>query len=122
MIANMCIIPRRQWMVTASASPKTSPPSSVPSPVIAPPCHRNGSEPALERLHPTTVVPSAEMPNARLWKVLEVVANGLMISMFEDVAPKYGIAAEPLARWDETWGQAWLTSDQFTRMIFESLP
>ncbi len=32
------------------------------------------------------------------WKVLEVVANGLMISMFEDVAPKYGIATEPLAQ------------------------
>jgi len=32
------------------------------------------------------------------WKVLEVVANGLMTSLFEDVAPKYGIAPEPMAQ------------------------
>jgi len=32
------------------------------------------------------------------WKVLEVVANGLMVGLFEDVAPKYGIQAEPLAQ------------------------
>lgn len=32
------------------------------------------------------------------WQVLEVVANGLMTSLFEDVAPRYGIAPEPLAQ------------------------
>jgi glyoxylase-like metal-dependent hydrolase (beta-lactamase superfamily II) len=48
----------------------------------------------------------------------EAVAEGK--SAGEDLAAVQ--AAEPLARWDETWGQAWLTSDQFTRMIFESLP
>ena len=31
-------------------------------------------------------------------------------------------AARPAAPWDADWGQTWLTSDQFTAMVFESLP
>lgn len=31
------------------------------------------------------------------WKCLEVVANGLMTSFFDEVAPKYGLAPEPVA-------------------------
>jgi len=32
------------------------------------------------------------------------------------------LSAHPAAPWDEAWGQAWLTSDQFVELVHSSLP